>query len=125
MAHFSGELSIYWKSLVRIVKILDEASEEASAAASWYEKEKPGLGTEFLEAIEAGLDLIAEDILPLLPLPYETAKELKRLILKRFPYDIVALERAEEVIVVAIAHHSRKPGYWRERESPDISGPSA
>jgi hypothetical protein len=35
----------------------------------------------------------------------------KRLILERFPYDIVAIELPEESVVIAISHHSRKPGY--------------
>jgi toxin ParE1/3/4 len=46
------------------------------------------------------------------------AKGLKRLILKRFPYDIVVIESTDEVIIIAVAHHSRKPGYWRQRISP-------
>lgn len=39
----------------------------------------------------------------------------KRLMLRRFPYDIVVVERPSEVIVIAFAHHARKPGYWRNR----------
>lgn len=39
----------------------------------------------------------------------------KRLVLKRFPYDVVVLEFPEEIIVVAVVHHSRRPGYWRKR----------
>jgi len=42
---------------------------------------------------------------------------VKRLILRRFPYDIVVIDRENERIVVALAHHSRKPGYWRGRIS--------
>lgn len=38
-----------------------------------------------------------------------------KLILKRFPYDIVVRESPKEIIVVAVAHQSRRPGYWRNR----------
>jgi hypothetical protein len=101
---------------VRLIRILEEAAEEAAAAADWYESERAGLGSEFLNAVDAAIDLIEEDILPLLPLPGNAGeKGAKRLILKRFPYDIVVIERSSEVIVVAFAHHSRKPGYWSER----------
>ena len=41
----------------------------------------------------------------------------KRLILKRFPYDVVVKERDGELLVIAIAHHSRRPAYWRDRLS--------
>ncbi len=105
---------------MRIVRILEEASDEAAASAAWYEKERTGLGAEFLEALEAGLDLIEEGSLPLLPMPGKasTLRGAKRLILKRFPYDIVALEMGSEVFIIAIAHHSRKPGYWQDRVDP-------
>lgn len=104
---------------MRPVRILQEAAEEVAAAASWYDREQSGLGTEFSDAIEAALDLIEEDILPLSPMPGKSgAKGAKRLILKRFPYDMVVTERANEAVVIAVAHHSRKPGYWRARIRP-------
>ena len=43
---------------------------------------------------------------------------VKRLILKRFPFDIVVLERTATTVIIAVAHQSRKPGYWRDRFIP-------
>ena len=101
------------------VRILQEAAEEAIAAANWYDKEREGLGKEFTSTVEIAIDLIEEDVLPLSPMPGKSgAIGVKRLILKRFPYDIVVIEGELETVVIAIAHHSRKPGYWRERISP-------
>ncbi|MFO7580013.1 type II toxin-antitoxin system RelE/ParE family toxin [Nitrosomonas halophila] len=100
-------------------RILQEAANETIAAASWYDKERDGLGAEFANAVETAIDLIEADMLPLSPMPGKSgAKGLKRLILKRFPYDIVVIESTDEVIIIAVAHHSRKPGYWRQRISP-------
>lgn len=101
---------------MRPVRILRQAVEEAEAAAAWYERGRQGLGNEFSEAIEAGIDLIEESLVPLSPMPGKSGiKGAKRLILRRFPYDIVVIERKSEAVVVAFAHHSRKPGYWRGR----------
>jgi toxin ParE1/3/4 len=101
---------------VRPIRILEEAAEEAVAATDWYERERPGLGSEFAAAVDAAIDLIEEGILPLLPVPgIAGTKGAKRVILRRFPYDIVVIERNSEAIVIAVAHHSRTPGYWRER----------
>jgi hypothetical protein len=36
--------------------------------------------------------------------------------LRRFPYDVVVVDRPDEYLVVAIAHQSRRPGYWRDRQ---------
>lgn len=98
------------------VRILESAAEEAVEAAAWYEHERRGLGSDFFRALEAALDLLQEPIVPLTPCPGKVgAKGARRIILKRFPYDVVVIERATEVIVIAVAHHARKPGYWRER----------
>ena len=101
---------------MRRVRILEQAAEEAIEAAAWYEQEHPGLGFEFDHAVNAAIDLLEDEIVPLANMPDAAgAKGIKRLILKRFPYDIVVREVSEEIVVVAIAHQSRRPGYWRNR----------
>lgn len=104
---------------MRTVRILEDASQEAIEAAAWYEYEQPGLGVEFFAAVDAAIDVIEENLIPLPPLPEEAGDtDARRLILERFPYDIVAIELPEEAVVIAVAHHSRKPGYWRKRSKP-------
>lgn len=101
---------------MRVVRIHVAAAEEAAEAAAWYEKERPGLGSEFAQAIDAALDLLEEDIIPLTSMPGLTAaQDVKRLLLRRFPYAVVVRERGNEILVVAVAHHARRPGYWRGR----------
>lgn len=104
---------------MRTVRILEDASKEAIEAAAWYEYEQPGLGVEFFAAVDAAIDVIEENFIPLSPLPEEAGDtDARRLILERFPYDIVAIELPEEAVVIAVAQHSRKPGYWRKRSKP-------
>jgi plasmid stabilization system protein ParE len=98
---------------VRRVRILEQAAIEAIEAAAWYEHERPGLGKEFDHAVNAAIDLLEDEIVPLANLP--GAAGTKRLLLRRFPYDIVVRELLEEIIVVAVAHQSRRPGYWKDR----------
>ena len=101
---------------MRPVRIHEAASQEAIEAATWYEHKRPGLGAEFQRALDLALDLLEEDIVPLLPVPSSAhARGVKRLILKRFPFDIVVVERRTEIFVIAFAHHARHPGYWRQR----------
>lgn len=101
---------------MRRVRILVQAAEEAIEAAAWYEQERAGLGIEFDYAVNAAIDLLEDEIVPLTTMPGAAgARGMKRLVLKRFPYNIVIRETAAEIIVVAIAHHSRRPGYWRDR----------
>ncbi|HUD26492.1 MAG TPA: hypothetical protein VMQ45_12430 [Burkholderiaceae bacterium] len=101
---------------MRVVRIHEAASQEAVEAATWYEHKQPGLGVEFQRAIDAALDLLEEEIVPLSPVPSSArARGVKRLILKRFPFDVVVVERHMEIFVIAFAHHARRPGYWRHR----------
>jgi plasmid stabilization system protein ParE len=101
---------------VRRVWILEEAAEEAVEAAAWYEQERPGLGVEFDHAVNAALDLLEDEVVPLTNMPGTAgSRGAKRLVLRRFPYDIVVRESSQEIIIVAIAHQSRRPGYWRNR----------
>lgn len=104
---------------MRTVRILEQASQEAIEAAAWYEYEQPGLGAEFFAAVDAAIGVIEENCIPLSPLPEEAGDTgARRLILERFPYDIISIELPEEAVVIAVAHNSRKPGYWRSRSKP-------
>lgn len=101
---------------MRTLRILAEAAEEAVEAAAWYEKERSGLGIDFQNAIEAALDVLEQDIVPLASMPgVSGARGVKRLMLRRFPYAVIVHENDTVIMVIAFAHHSRKPGYWRDR----------
>jgi plasmid stabilization system protein ParE len=39
----------------------------------------------------------------------------RRYLLRRFPYGIIYQATDEELRIVAVAHHSRRPGYWAKR----------
>jgi toxin ParE1/3/4 len=79
---------------MRKLRILAAAAEEAAEAAAWYEMQRPGLGAEFERAVDAALDLLEEEIVPLTSVPGAAGKRgARRLILKRFPYDVVVRER--------------------------------
>ena len=101
---------------MRRVRIHAAAAEEAAEAAAWYERERPGLGVDFERAVDAALDLLEDEIVPLVSVPgIAGTRGVKRLLLRRFPYAVIVRERDAEVIVVAFAHTARRPGYWRGR----------
>jgi hypothetical protein len=98
------------------IRIHPEAAEEAERVTGWYENERPGLGRDFEAAVDAALDLLTCDPIPSVPATGGAGKRgVRRLILKRFPYDVVFVERADHIWVVAFAHHSRRPTFWRDR----------
>lgn len=92
-------------------RFVSAAEEELTTAAVFYEKQRAILGDEFLEAVEAAVDQLL--ILPGLGRRIEA--DYRVFVMRRFPYSIVYQESANEIVIVAIAHHSRRPGYWRGR----------
>ncbi len=77
-----------------------------------YQLQRPGLGTELnTRSMQHSICSV-----PLSPVPGAAGERgVRRRILKRFPYDIVIREAGAQIVIIAFAHHSRKPGYWRER----------
>lgn len=101
---------------MRRVRTHAAAAEEAAEAAAWYEKERAGLGMDFEHAVDAALDLLEEEMVPLTAVPgVAGTRGVKRLLLRRFPYAVIVRESAAEVVVIAFAHTARRPGYWRGR----------
>lgn len=103
--------------MTRRVRILVEAADEAIAAAAWYEAQQQGLGKDFQAALDAALDFLAAEIVPLSVMQKAAGgRGAKRVLLRRFPYSVVVIEMPGEYVVVAIAHQSRRPAYWRNRK---------
>ncbi len=87
------------------------ASRELIEAAGFYDLEQPGLGTAFLDAVEAALLTVVDNPYAFPVLLGETRKR----VVGRFPYSILCWFDGTTIHVSALAHHSRRPGYWRER----------
>jgi hypothetical protein len=102
------------------VKVSREAARELEEAAAWYEAEEAGLGGQLVDAFEYATQLLKEPNPPLVPITGKAAGfGAKRLVLYRFPFSLVTVQRGHTLlVVVAFAHHSRAPGYWRKRTTP-------
>jgi toxin ParE1/3/4 len=98
------------------LRLLDEAKEEMRESARWYEDKRAGLGDDFLDAVERALELIEAHHKRYQRLQVnDPDREIRRYLLKRFPFLVVYEVCADEILVVAIAHGKRKPKYWQDR----------
>ena len=85
---------------------------DVEAAFEWYENERLGLGVEFLNALRATYDRVADG-----PLKYqELSGGIRRALLRRFPYAVYFAVEADIVVVVAVLHASRDPAEWQRRK---------
>ena len=97
-------------------RILDEAAEELADAAARLEADRPGYARKLLEAYEEKLRQVSdfpESGSTIQNVPAGTKFQSFRL--RRFRYAIIVGEIDGEVWVVAVAHTSRRPGYWKDR----------
>ena len=99
---------------MREVRYLDAARADLDAAVSWHETQRSrDAASRFLEQIGAPIDRIVD-----LPLAWPVSKLDPRVRvrkLRRLRYAIFYPLTTDAVTVVAIAHTSRRPGYWLER----------
>ncbi|MEW6269189.1 MAG: type II toxin-antitoxin system RelE/ParE family toxin [Thermodesulfobacteriota bacterium] len=71
---------------------------------------------EFLAAIGVAVELIQRHPAGGSRVPKVKPRfPVRRLILRRFPYSVVFMELENEIRILAIAHHRRRPGYWSRR----------
>lgn len=94
------------------IRNLTPAREEFEAAVQWYEEQRAGLGGEFFDAIVESISLIQDN--PEIGTPSDH-RRTRRVLVKRFPYQVVYRVLADEIVIVAVAHSKRRPGYWKIR----------
>lgn len=93
------------------VTYLDAADAEFQGAIDYYNEQRAGLGFEFSDEVKQAIDRIKNYPSAWTPL----SKRSRRCQVHRFPYSIIYEARTDEVIIVAIQHHRRKPDNWRKR----------
>jgi plasmid stabilization system protein ParE len=99
--------------MTKSLRFDDEAVEEMDAAAKWYEARRENLGLEFVAEVRQALIAIANA-----PHTWPVAggePRARRFLLRRFPYSIVYIQLDAEIRILAVAHTSREPGFWRTR----------
>jgi plasmid stabilization system protein ParE len=89
-----------------------DARAEVRESVEFYDARLNGLGSRFLAAVEGTAERIAAN--PDLGAPL--AGGFRKRIVPGFPYNIIYRVWADYIYLVAVAHHHRRPGYWRERD---------
>jgi toxin ParE1/3/4 len=92
------------------VRLLPEAVEDLLETQRWYARLEPALAPDFAEAFAAALEGIRRD-----PQSFPLIHgQIRRLVLRRFPYAIYFREQAAEILVIAV-HGRQDPRRWQQR----------
>ena len=89
------------------------ARAEFLAEIAYYDQTAPGRGARFAAAVEEATARALT--FPLSGSPSEP--NVRRVVVKNFPFSVIYRPETDGIVVFAIAHHSRRPGYWRSRVS--------
>ena len=95
--------------------MLAEAEAEVTAACDYLDSRTKGLAARFLIDLSETLSALVERPFSFATLETFPNSPYRRALLSTFRYVVVFKILDDEVIVVAIAHASRDPGYWLGR----------
>ena len=93
------------------VSLLAEAEKEATEAAAFYESCATGLGRAFTNEVAKAFRSIASR-----PRAAPVVRgHVRRKLVARFPYAVLFRDDPDEIVVLAVMHGHRRPGYWKDR----------
>ena len=84
---------------------------DVESAFTWYEGQRPGLGSQFLAELSATFERVLDG-----PFMYEELRAgVRHAALRRFPYAVFFLVDGERIVVLAVLHTHRNPSEWQRR----------
>lgn len=93
------------------------AKEEFLKTRDYYDKLFFGLGKSFIIEIEKTINIIKRN-----PLAYPIIKQnIRNAVIMKFPYSILYIIENDKIYLLAIMHQKRKPLYWKNRITKNIS----
>jgi toxin ParE1/3/4 len=93
------------------IRYLEAAREEIREAADYYGAISPGLGIGFKRELRQLMRLVAT-----MPLAWPSSgANTRKCLMTRFPYLAIYAVLPDKILVLAVGHQHRHPGYWRER----------
>ena len=94
-----------------ILALHPAAVAEVQEAHTYYHEKDPTLAEEFLAVLDESLELLTR-----FPERYPKYDHgTRRMLLKRFPYQLIYQARDERILILAVAHSRKKPSYWADR----------
>ena len=75
----------------------------------WYQERNRAAAESFRATVRAAIDNLAATTIH----PAADDQGNRKRMLKRFPYSVIYTLSEKTVTIIAIAHHRRRPKYWR------------
>jgi toxin ParE1/3/4 len=93
------------------IRFHPEAEAEMIEAAAWYEVQQADLGKRFLTSVQDALNKVE-----LKPELYPLVEgNVRRCLTKTFPFGVLFRTTSDMIVIMAVMHLHRDPGYWKNR----------
>jgi len=95
-------------------RFIKAAELEVDETVAYFDEQRDGLGDRFKQDLQNTVAFITSH-------PFSgkaISARVRKFSLHTFRYNIVYIIDADEIVVVAVAHHRRRPAYWRSRLAP-------
>ncbi len=95
------------------IELSEAARAELGAVHAHYlENASPRIARKFVESLEEA----AAQLAAYPAIGQSVSPRLRRLVLQKFPYSLIYQVETQRILIVAVAAHRRKPGYWKGRD---------
>lgn len=93
-------------------QLSEEAESDVYKCYVWYEKQKTGLGEEFLRVLDAAEKAILSN-----PKTYRIRykKKVRAFVVDRFPYLILYIVNGDDIDVISVFNTNQHPKRWKKR----------
>jgi len=89
----------------------EAAADELLNEIGYLELRAVGLGRRFFQEVQRGENLIARSPRAAV----EVLPGIRKLILRKFRFSLIYTIEQDGLLILAVAHHNRRPGYWLGR----------
>ena len=96
---------------MKAYRFSEEADLEFQGQIDYFAEHAPGVGERFI----ADVDAAVRDIRAHPEIGSPVTKLIRKRVLRVFKYSILYINDLDEIVIVAVAPHKRRPGYWRKR----------
>ncbi|MBN9133351.1 MAG: type II toxin-antitoxin system RelE/ParE family toxin [Nitrosospira multiformis] len=93
------------------IRYLPGALGDLNEALTYYYERSPNVAQRFANAVRAEERTIRD--FP--EIAYSLGSNLRILRVTKFPYSLVYRPIEDDILIIAVAHHKRRPGYWKSR----------
>lgn len=93
------------------ILFLELAEQEFYDSKNYYEEQQENLGDRFQSEISNALNRIKK-----FPTTFvKIKKDVRKCVVNKFPFNLLYSIEEDHIIILAVAHHHRKPDYWLDR----------